>query len=246
MHQSNGFGVRSRNQMQTGERGDEKSACVLRCWPDHNVPASGGVEAWRHCKTIAACARRRFFRSHRQSGFARRSRVCIGFAPVRATCGCGGIGRRTRFRFWRLWRGGSSPFTRTTQYGAIRAATGFIAMPWTFLSKIKCAFAGLLPEVEGGSRFAEKMRALTVSDRTDPLSRFRRANRLRCPQAVPVRGISSYRRRCSNARLSARKRRHCPLHRWRSNPRRATDFYGCRAAPHSGLQRTTTCRSPRP
>ncbi len=31
------------------------------------------------------------------------------------TCGCGGIGRRTRFRFWRLWRGGSSPFTRTNK-----------------------------------------------------------------------------------------------------------------------------------
>ncbi len=34
-------------------------------------------------------------------------------ASMKAACGCGGIGRRTRFRFWRLWRGGSSPFTRT-------------------------------------------------------------------------------------------------------------------------------------
>ena len=28
-------------------------------------------------------------------------------------CGCGGIGRRTRLRIQRLWRGGSTPFTRT-------------------------------------------------------------------------------------------------------------------------------------
>ena len=34
-------------------------------------------------------------------------------------CGCGEIGRRTRFRFWRLWRGGSSPSTRTTLQIAI-------------------------------------------------------------------------------------------------------------------------------
>jgi hypothetical protein len=27
------------------------------------------------------------------------------------------------------------PFTRTTLYGAIRAATGFIPVPWTFLKK---------------------------------------------------------------------------------------------------------------
>ncbi len=27
-------------------------------------------------------------------------------------CGCGGIGRRTRFRIWRLTAWGSSPFTR--------------------------------------------------------------------------------------------------------------------------------------
>ena len=29
-------------------------------------------------------------------------------------CGCGGIGRRTRLRIWRLRRGGSTPFIRTT------------------------------------------------------------------------------------------------------------------------------------
>ena len=28
-------------------------------------------------------------------------------------CGCGGIGRRTRLRIWRLRRGGSTPFIRT-------------------------------------------------------------------------------------------------------------------------------------
>ena len=28
-------------------------------------------------------------------------------------CGCGGIGRRARFRFWWLHRAGSSPVTRT-------------------------------------------------------------------------------------------------------------------------------------
>ena len=36
-----------------------------------------------------------------------------GYCRLGSKCGCGGIGRRTRFRFWRLWRGGSSPFTRT-------------------------------------------------------------------------------------------------------------------------------------
>ena len=31
-------------------------------------------------------------------------------------CGCGGIGRRTRLRIWRLRRGGSTPFIRTTYF----------------------------------------------------------------------------------------------------------------------------------
>ena len=35
-------------------------------------------------------------------------------------CGCGGIGRRTRLRIWRLWRGGSSPFTRTIYNGNLK------------------------------------------------------------------------------------------------------------------------------
>ena len=34
-------------------------------------------------------------------------------APPGRRCGCGGTGRRTRFRFWRQKRGGSSPSTRT-------------------------------------------------------------------------------------------------------------------------------------
>ena len=40
----------------------------------------------------------------------------VGSIPINRPiiyCGCGGIGRRTRLRIWRLWRGGSSPFTRT-------------------------------------------------------------------------------------------------------------------------------------
>jgi hypothetical protein len=39
--------------------------------------------------------------------------ACFADVSAQTGCGCGGIGRRTRFRFWRLWRGGSSPFTRT-------------------------------------------------------------------------------------------------------------------------------------
>ncbi len=38
--------------------------------------------------------------------------------------GCGGIGRRTRLRIWRLWRGGSTPFTRICGRGGMADALG--------------------------------------------------------------------------------------------------------------------------
>ena len=50
----------------------------------------------------------RIFPSHPAQTFVNHSNVQIGHV-----CGCGGIGRRTWFRSKRLWRGGSSPFTRT-------------------------------------------------------------------------------------------------------------------------------------
>jgi hypothetical protein len=50
----------------------------------------------------------RIFPSHPAQTFVKSSPVQIGHV-----CGCGGIGRRTWFRSKRLWRGGSSPFTRT-------------------------------------------------------------------------------------------------------------------------------------
>ena len=51
----------------------------------------------------------RIFPSHPAQTFVNPSIVQIVHV-----CGCGGIGRRTWFRSKRLWRGGSSPFTRTT------------------------------------------------------------------------------------------------------------------------------------
>ena len=40
--------------------------------------------------------------------------MLVYYKWARWKCGCGEIGRRTRLRIWRLRRGGSSPFTRTT------------------------------------------------------------------------------------------------------------------------------------
>jgi hypothetical protein len=53
----------------------------------------------------------RIFPSHPAQTFVNPYLVQIGHV-----CGCGGIGRRTWFRSKRLWRGGSSPFTRTITF----------------------------------------------------------------------------------------------------------------------------------
>ena len=76
--------------------------------------------------------------SRRSCGFAdaRLFSLCFGYSPVLCTrrfrrepkrCGCGGTGRRTRFRFWRQKRGGSSPSTRTSIHlGALARGHAFL------------------------------------------------------------------------------------------------------------------------
>ena len=45
-------------------------------------------------------------------------------------CGYGGIGRRARFRFWCLWRAGSTPVIRTTEKGPDWSLFSFCQSNW--------------------------------------------------------------------------------------------------------------------